>query len=1274
MKNYRINTSVNGSNRYINVNLEQNFDFLEILSLKLSQEELYKKYTADYGTVVGRSFMNGGLGIPNVKVSIFIKVDAEDKKDFNISTVYPYNTPLELNSEGVRYNILPKDNGDVCYTPVGSLPNKNNILDNDKFGEIYDKYYRFTTTTNNAGDFMFFGVPVGSHTILVDADLSDIGIFSQRPYDFIEEGSNEKLFESTTKFKSGTNLNRLSQIKSQLLSVDVLPFWGDSETNQIGINRLDIDLGYDLKPTAIFMGSIFGDNEKNSVNKNCQPRKKLGNLCETIASEGIIEMIRESRNGQIEKINIDGGRVIDENGAWAYRVPMNLDYVTTNENGDLIPTDDITKGIPTRANVRFKISMDESGGVGRLRTRAKFLVPHNPDNINEEDYSFGDETKSKSFRSFYWNKIYTVRNHITRVQASCNGINCANNRQMIGIKDVDNCIGTKNPFPYNKLDGDFNPLFSIICILLGIIISIVGLINNIIIGGINAIIRAIRKVTKRVKYVKCITLLCNGQIYAPRCGSRGRPSGTTSTSGDQTHECYKVEIAEALNVFEFDFYNDWVNGTLFSFLLKYKKNKNKKGKFCDLDSSESMYIVNTIFATTENGTGNLTEGIVGLGSRKEKRINSGIIKEYDGELFYGAYHKSGHLLFPTDIYELGAVFNCDWQGKPKINDLLIPTSYLIPPKLNEEDGVTEFANDGSPHGLLFDFSCLNMKVNSDQVKNINRICEIGVGLDEDRRPDGGNADKKINDGDIENKYLRDVLIYLNQSPSQNINPENYINSNFDINSGDYWSYRRAGSTDVRQFKGNSLYFYFGTKPGLTSLEKMNSKYFTKCIQNGVQPFIVEGVVSDVTNIGGSDGSITITNIIGGTAPFSYEWSNGYTSQNLTNLPQGEYILVVTDYNGDRVRKLFTVSEPKPIIYDLTGVNLTSFTTNNGKVIVTNIFGGNQPYSITISGPSGTQTINGLNVDGYVFNDLAPGTYTVTVFDSTTSVLSLTKTVTITTPKLLKVSVVKTDALCYGEDSGTININIITGNPIFTVMVTSPNAYVTIINALGEEEDVLYTSSDLDNYSLPKGIYNILVTDMSLQEYNTTVEITEPSSIPIIRDYENNNFWVYSPIITNNNLNEVVMYLNGIAVGSPIRFTPSIFSSGSSTIPYGYYFKYENLVINDVTGINIEPGDVVYFEDPNGCESERIEFSTQPSNLVLTTFGNKYKLTGILPNEPYKLYNNTSSIETKSWDGVGLPEIIYSPSFFSLSNGFVYAISISQTNFNEKGKKSNSIAI
>ena len=84
MSNIRIRTTPGGSDNYLNVNLDQKFDFIEILSLTLRQEEVYRNFCSDYGVVIGRVLVNNGFGVPNAKVSIFIPVDDIDKEDSEI--------------------------------------------------------------------------------------------------------------------------------------------------------------------------------------------------------------------------------------------------------------------------------------------------------------------------------------------------------------------------------------------------------------------------------------------------------------------------------------------------------------------------------------------------------------------------------------------------------------------------------------------------------------------------------------------------------------------------------------------------------------------------------------------------------------------------------------------------------------------------------------------------------------------------------------------------------------------------------------------------------------------------------------------------------------------------------------------------------------------------------------------------------------------------------------------------------------------------------------
>jgi hypothetical protein len=217
----------------------------------------------------------------------------------------------------------------------------------------------------------------------------------------------------------------------------------------------------------------------------------MGKFKNVITGGGRIEMIRKSPDGSIERYDVEGGELIDENGTWAYQVPMNLDYITTDEFGNIAPTDDPNKGIPTRARVRFRVGMNATGGEGRVRTRAKYLVPHNPTSWADSDYNFDENTKDKHFQDFHWNKIYSISNHITRVQSTVSN-GATNHRTFTALKEVDDG-GNNNLFPFNKIDITLNPLFVILCIIVKIIAIIVKLINQFIIPAVNGVFYFLNK-------------------------------------------------------------------------------------------------------------------------------------------------------------------------------------------------------------------------------------------------------------------------------------------------------------------------------------------------------------------------------------------------------------------------------------------------------------------------------------------------------------------------------------------------------------------------------------------------------------------------------------------------------------------------------------------------------------------------------------------------------------------------------------------------------------
>ena len=102
----RLKTQV-GIDREISIQLDQDFEQLEILSLKVRSEDVYTRMCADYGVVVGRVVANGGYGVPNVKVSVFVPLTEDDADNEIISTLYPYTSLTDVNEDGYRYNLLP---------------------------------------------------------------------------------------------------------------------------------------------------------------------------------------------------------------------------------------------------------------------------------------------------------------------------------------------------------------------------------------------------------------------------------------------------------------------------------------------------------------------------------------------------------------------------------------------------------------------------------------------------------------------------------------------------------------------------------------------------------------------------------------------------------------------------------------------------------------------------------------------------------------------------------------------------------------------------------------------------------------------------------------------------------------------------------------------------------------------------------------------------------------------------------------------------------------
>ena len=363
---------------------------------------------SDYGVVCGRISVNNGLGVPNARVSLFVPQLEIHSNDPVISALYPYTEIGDKDSNNYRYNLLPSRKQHGGHEPTGTFFDQEDILTREEVLEVYETYYSYTVKTNSSGDFMIWGVPLGQQTIHVDVDLSDIGCFSLRPDDFIRQGAGLDQFKTSYAFKASEDLNSLPQIVSFDKTIEVYPFWGNDDFCEIGLTRTDFDLsdkGVRIEPKAILLGSIFSDQGNNTVNKNCAVRGGMGNKCNLITEPATVEILRftnkkDENNRPILEL-METSEDIDDSGSFMISVPMNMEYVYTNEFGENEITNDPNKGVPTSACYRFRVST-KNESLGRVRTVASYLIP----NIREYATNASEIDKSYTW-STNWNDYPT---------------------------------------------------------------------------------------------------------------------------------------------------------------------------------------------------------------------------------------------------------------------------------------------------------------------------------------------------------------------------------------------------------------------------------------------------------------------------------------------------------------------------------------------------------------------------------------------------------------------------------------------------------------------------------------------------------------------------------------------------------------------------------------------------------------------------------------------------------------------------------------------------
>ena len=223
------------------------------------------------------------------------------------------------------------------------------------------------------------------------------------------------------------------------------------------------------------------------------------------------------------------------------------------------------------------------------------------------------------------------------------------------------------------------------------------------------------------------------------------------------------------------------------------------------------------------------------------------------------------------------------------------------------------------------------------------------------------------------------------------------------------------------------------------------------------------ISSTSTSCGGNNGSVSVV-VSGGTAPYSYAWSNGGTTASISNLAAGNYTVVVTDVNGCTATATTTVGASTNIVVNVSSTN-AACGANNGTAAAS-VNGGTAPFTYSWSTGATTASISGLGA----------GTYTVSVTDK--NGCSSSASVVITASPSITISISKINAFCNGNNTGSA-----------TATVTGGTAPITYLWSNG------VTTATISN--LFAGTYSVTATDKNGCTASASTIIAQPSALNLV---------------------------------------------------------------------------------------------------------------------------------------------------------------------------------
>lgn len=233
------------------------------------------------------------------------------------------------------------------------------------------------------------------------------------------------------------------------------------------------------------------------------------------------------------------------------------------------------------------------------------------------------------------------------------------------------------------------------------------------------------------------------------------------------------------------------------------------------------------------------------------------------------------------------------------------------------------------------------------------------------------------------------------------------------------------------------------------------------------PLSATASATPISCFGENNGAINLT-VTGGVTPYTYLWSNGAVTEDLSDLAPGNYSVTITDGTNATTTASATIGQPELLQINTTSIDATE-PGGNGSIMV-NVNGGTPPY---------TYQVDGVSIGANNFNNVA-GCYTIQVVDlngCTANTIAC-----ITQPLPYQVESLVQNTSCFESNDGSIQLNI-SG-------ATQPYTYLWSDGA-----------SDEDRTNLSAGEYTLEITDINGYSYTETFVVGEPAPLEVIANFD-----------------------------------------------------------------------------------------------------------------------------------------------------------------------------